>query len=142
MDENRRLDDELAKLTDAVIESREAKTSEDMAELSDMVRGLRDLIEPDDQPSASFEARMRQRLDLEWEQRQRRMLRPRVSNTVRVASLAAALVVVLVVVISLAGAPANGGLQGTALGSPEGIIVIAALAAVVGIAVLIWRGRR
>jgi hypothetical protein len=142
MDENRRLDEDLADLTDAVIENRETKTSEDMAELSAVVRGLRDLIESGEQPSALFEARMRQRLDLEWEQRQRRMLRPRVSNAVRVASLAAALVVVLVVVISLFGAPEDGGLQGTALGSPEGIIVVFALAAVVGLAVLLWRRRR
>ena len=141
MDENRRLDDELAALTDAAIENRDIEASQDMAPLTEVVRGLRDLNESGDMPSPSFEARMRQRLDTEWEQRHRRLTRPRLSNAMRVATLAAALVVVLVVAVSLAGAPEHG-VQGTALGSPEGVIVALALAAFVGAALLFWRKRR
>lgn len=142
MDENRRLDDELADLTDAVIENREIKTSDDMADLPEVVYGLRDLIEPGDPPPADFEARMRQRLDMEWDQRQRRLTQVRVSPAARVATLAAALVVVLVVMIALTGPPANGGMQGTALGSTEAIIGFVAIVAVVGALVLVWRSRR
>lgn len=142
MDENRRLDDDLADMTDAVLNNREVETSDEMAELTEVVRGLRDLIEPGAQPPAALEARLKQRLDLEWEQRQRRILRPRFSPAVRVASLAAALVLVLAVVIALAGTPENGGLQGTALGSAEAIIGIVVIAAVVGAALLVWRSRR
>ncbi|HLU08761.1 MAG TPA: hypothetical protein VK003_03785 [Oceanobacillus sp.] len=143
MDENRRLDDELAELTDAIIENREMTPSQDIADLAEIARGLRDLIEPNTPPSASFDARMKNRLDMEWEQRQRRMTRMRVTPAVRMVSLAAAVVVVMVVVIFLTNNPSEGGgFDGTALGSPDALIAVVAVAAVVGAAILVWRNRR
>lgn len=143
MEENRRLDDELADITDAIIENREMKTSQENAALAEIARGLRDLIEPNAPPPAAFEARMKQRLELEWEQRQRRAARIRVNPAVRLVALAAAVVVVMVVIIFLStNTGEGGGFDATALGSPEAIIGIIAVAAVVGAAILVWRNRR
>jgi ABC-type Fe3+-siderophore transport system permease subunit len=143
MEENRRLDDELADLTDAIIENREMKTSQDIADLAEIARGLRDLIEPNAPPSAAFEARMKTRLDMEWEQRQRRATRMRVNPAVRLIALAAAVVVVMVVIIFLTNNPGNDPqVVGTVLESPETLIAAVAVAAVVGAAILVWRNRR
>lgn len=143
MDENRRLDDELAEVTDAIIENREMKPSQEIAELAEIARGLRDLIEPNTPPSAAFEARMKNRLDVEWEQRQRRVTRMRVSPMVRMVALAAAVVVVMVVVIFLTNTTSEeGGFNATALGSPDALIALVAVAAVIGAAILVWRSRR
>jgi hypothetical protein len=146
MDENRRLDDELADITDAIIENREMKTSQEIADLAQIARGLRDLVEPNSPPSAAFDARMKNRLDMEWEQRQRRAARVRVNPAVRLVALAAALVVVMVVIIFLTNNtgddPGCAELCGTVLESPETLIAIVAVAAVVGAAVLVWRNRR
>ena len=143
MDENRRLDDELAEVTDAIIENREMKTSQEIADLAEIARGLHDLIEPNTPPSATFEARMKNRLDMEWEQRQRRVTRMRVNPAVRLVALAAAVVVVMVVIIFLTNNPSEeGSFDATALGSPEALIGIIAVTAVVGAAILVWRNRR
>lgn len=143
MEENRRLDDELADITDAIIENREMKTSEEVADLAEIARGLRNLIEPNAALPTSFEARMKQRLDGEWEQRQRRAVRMRVNPAVRLIALAAAVVVVMVVVIFLTNNTTDGPqVVGTVLESPETLIAIVAVAAVVGAAVLVWRNRR
>jgi hypothetical protein len=142
MAENRRLDDELADMTDAIIANRDVKPSEELADLAEVVRGLHDLIESNATPPTAFETRMKQRLDLEWEQRQRRAVRTRVNPAVRLVALAAALVVVMVVVIFLTNNPTDGGLSGFADGSTEFLIAFTAVAAVVGAAILVWRNRR
>ena len=142
MDENRRLDDELADITDAIIENREMKTSQENVALAEIARGLRDLIEPNAPVPASFEARMKNRLDMEWEQRQRRAVRMRVNPAVRLVALAAAVVVVMVVVIFLTNGVESGPPNATAVGVPDALIGIIAVAAVVGAAVLVWRNRR
>jgi hypothetical protein len=143
MDENRRLDDELAEMTDAILENREMKPSDEMNDLADVVRGLRDVIQPGDTPSRAFEERMKQRLDLEWEQRQRRTMRMRVNPAVRLVALAAALVVVLVVIIFITNTPPESGdLPGAAGGPIEFLIALIAVGAVVGAAFLVWRNRR
>lgn len=145
MDENRRLDDELADLTDAVIENRDMNISQEAAELAVIVRGLRDLIEPNAPPPASFEKRMKQRLDIEWEQRQRRAVaRTRPNPALRLVALAAAFAVVLVVIIFVTNNnPSNDPqIVGTAVGSPDALIAVVAIAAVVGAAILVWRNRK
>lgn len=143
MEENRRLDDELADVTDAIIENREMKPSQEIAELAEIARGLRDLVDPSAPPSAAFEARMKNRLDVEWEQRQRRAVRMRVNPAVRLVALAAAVVVVMVVVIFLANNGVESGPpNATALNVPDALIGLVAVAAVVGAAILVWRNRR
>lgn len=144
MDENRRLDDELADMTDAIIENRNMDTSEELHELSQVVRGLHHTIQPGDRPSAAFETRMKQRLDMEWEQRQRRARVTRFNPAVRVMALAAALLVVMVAIILITNTAETGTTPpvGTAIGPTEFLIAVVALGAVVGAAFLVWRNRR
>jgi hypothetical protein len=140
MDENRRLDDELAALTDAMLEKRDMNTSHEVHELADVVRGLYTLIEPGERPSPKFEARLKQSLNQEWEQRTRRARRGRFSPALR---LAAVLVVALVAIVLLnSTTPSGQGLPGTAVGSNGAIVILITLAAVAGVALLVWRGRR
>lgn len=151
MDPNQRLDDELAALTDAVLENQamqtqtrtQTQTNDTLNDLADVVRGLNALIEPHQQPPDLFQARMRQRLDAEWDLRQRRTVRPRISPVWRVASAAAVLVLALVAVLMLSrGGGEAEGLPGTAQGSPEAVLTVVLLAAVAGAAVVLWRSRR
>lgn len=143
MSDNQRLDDALAEMTDSIIENRTMETTEEMNDLSDVVRGLYALIEPNEQPSQLFETRMKQRLDQEWEQRTRRAAKPRLHPITRTMGIAAALVMALVVMILVnRGIPDNAGLPGTAFGSADTLIVLVTVAAVAGVGLLVWRNRR
>ena len=143
MDENQRLDDELAALTDAILEKSDMKTMSDVNELAGVVRGLHALIEPDEKPSAAFEARLKQRLESEWEQRGRRMRAGRFTPALRLASLAAVVVVALVAIVLLnSSTPSGTGLPGTAVGANGATVIVIVLAVFAGAALLLWRNRR
>jgi hypothetical protein len=68
--QSRKLDDEFADLTDALLAGRETKESDDLHDLALTVRQLKVLI-GSEMPSAAFRSRLARRLNTEWEQNQR-----------------------------------------------------------------------
>ncbi len=70
MQENRKLDNELADFTDKLLAGETIQASSDIEDLARVVTHLHDLIEPAAKPSAEFRAQLAQRLDQEWDQRQ------------------------------------------------------------------------
>lgn len=83
MQENRKLDNELADFTDKLLAGETTQASSDIEDLARVVTHLHDLIEPAAKPSAEFRARLAQRLDQEWDQLQADRAR---SNAERVRS--------------------------------------------------------
>lgn len=149
MDDQRRIDDALAERTDALLSGQ--SVSEDpeaelkLQELISVVRQLRDVISPEQPPSPEFEARLRQRLNHELDQR--RMPRSRavtISPLARLTALAAALFIFLGIIALLAASNERVLLSGAAVAASEvaGLlfVVIGAFAAIA--AYLYWRSRR
>ena len=68
--QNRKLDDEFADLTDALLAGREIKESDDLHDLALTVRQLK-VLTNSETPSAAFRSRLARRLDTEWKQTQR-----------------------------------------------------------------------
>ena len=135
MHDNARSDDELAAFTDSFLAGADAPTPAGLEELAQVVRQLNALIAPAEQPSPVFREHLTQRLNREWALQHQRRTRFRFSRRlVQVAALVAVIVGVLVV-LSLDSE--NKSVQGTALGSTSGVVVIIAALAVIGVAI-VW----
>lgn len=138
---DQQLDDELAALTDALLEGRDAvlpSVSDENVPLEPVVRGLYDLTR--DEPSRAFEARLQRRLNDEWTARPRPVrLSVLQQPVVRLMALAAALMIIMVGILLAAGGREQNALQGTALGSMEGLALLLLL---VGGVVVVFLLRR
>lgn len=138
--EHNPLDDELAEMTDMLLHRRTSAAASDQArELEPIVRGLQNLM-ADEQVSDAFAARLNQRMDQEWAQRQRSRLPRRrtfLSPTARLVSLAAALVLVFVTLLLWTPTPTSDTLSGTVVGDASGLIGVLML---VGAGVLAFVG--
>jgi len=145
MTDDNHLDNELANLTDRMLAGEDVSVSPELAELSDVVRNLRDAIQKP--PAPQFQAQLAQRLDQEWTVRQPQRGRSRLffrpNRVTQVAALAASVVVVLfVVALVVSEQQADKPLSGTATGPVAGVAVIAA--AIIGLILLIgfWTQRK
>ncbi len=143
MNDNARLDDELAALTDALLEGRQMETPPEQRDLEAVVRQLHKFIAPHEAPSPAFRARLEQRLNQEWNlahrQRPERWYRRRGVQLLALAASAA-----LILTVALLALPQNGGsaLQGAAAG-PVGWGLLLLLVVLIGvISVIIWYKKR
>lgn len=137
---DRELDEELAKMTDALIDGREIEEIPDeLRDLEPVLRGIYHVVSPNEKPSPAYRARLLQKLNEEWDQVQtRRLANKRRFRLLRLATLAASITVALAAFLSLIhpNEGAGGGLEGTATGPLQfGIPLILALFA---IAVISW----
>jgi hypothetical protein len=142
MDEQTRLDNELADITNNLLEKRikAASASAIVRPLEEMIHTLDEIIQPDVPPSASFRARLTQRVLEEWnllhDQRAIRRFNPRPTQLV---ALAASVAIVLTVATLLVRQSTSSELAGTATGS-ENTLTVLIVAGVVGVAAFfIWR---
>lgn len=135
-------DEELAALTDALLENQKSPApSSENEELYKVVQALHRTIEPDKAPSPLFRSRLQNRLVNEWK-KSRRVRQPVWRNqrfwARRLAPLAAVMLVVIATVLFLDDAE----LAGTA----EGEIGLEAVIVVLGLLILglvmFWRLRR
>jgi hypothetical protein len=141
--ENGRLDEELAALTDRLLAGQEMEMSTEHHDLEQIVRWLRQVIAPKEQPDPAYRSQLAQRLIREWNlthQRQPHGWKNR--QVIRLAALGAILTLVVVglVLWSAYNGVDNDTLQGTALGSLEGGILVGA--AVIGVVIVLFWYRR
>ncbi len=71
MENNTQLDDQLANLTDALLESGKFDPAEDVEDLGQIVQQLHNLIEPDAKPPPAFRVRLTENLNDEWNRQHR-----------------------------------------------------------------------
>lgn len=127
VDEQRRLDNELANITNTLLEQhmRTTTTSTELQDLEPVVYDLEQLIQPDVPPTDAFRSRLRQRLVEEWNllrgHRSMRRFNPRPGQLV---ALAAAVAVILAVTAVLLNNTATGSLEGTATGTTTIVVLL------------------
>lgn len=117
MENNTQLDDQLANLTDALLEGGKFDPTEDVEDLGQIVQQLHNLIESDAKPPPAFRVRLTENLNDEWNRQHRQ--KKTVGRIVQFRNLrnnryvAAAAVIALVLMIALlldqsASEPATG----------------------------------
>lgn len=141
-----KLDDELAALTDALLEGEPVPDEVDVGELEEIVRGLKDLTAPDQPADPAFRKRLETRIDQEWDRiyPQHRSVRFFQRPDVRRFGLVAAVLVVLVgILVILGGDDTASGLQATAEGQiSAAVLVTGAMIAAVVVGAVLWYMRR
>jgi hypothetical protein len=131
------LDNALVAYTDDLLSGVGGPPPSDLGDVVPVLHALRDLAGPDVRPPGAFQARLRQRLGVQWSREVRRA--PRSNRRLLWAGAGAALGLALVVLIVTAWDASGEDLQGTALGPVTGAI---ALVAVAGAALILWLGQR
>lgn len=143
MHNNARLDNELAALTDCLLRGEDVQAPPELDDLVLVVRQLNEMIRPGVRPDPAFRDHLTQRLNREWTvQHQRQKLPWHRQRLVQLTALAAAVCGILLVVGLLAGDGNNETVQGTALGSITGVVVMT-IGVLVGLGLLmLWYYRR
>lgn len=146
MGDNANIDNELAALTDRLLNGEDVSVSENVQDLAEVVRQLQQVIQPDRPPDPVFQERLTQRLKQEWSQRQHvRHTRPRwrTNHFVRWGALAAAVLGVVLVIGLLFGGVGDDPAQGTAAGSLDLVVAVIVLGVVLvgGIMIFWWQQR-
>lgn len=145
---NTERDNELAALTDAVLEGRPMSTSTSTRDLERVIIQLRDVIDPDTPPDPGYSMRLSGRLGQEFDLLQRPKIRKWPNQRmVQLVGMAAALIVVMGIVILFSGSDTSsgdGGLSGTAVGNLSVLeaIVLAVVAVGLGSAAFYLMKRR
>ncbi len=148
MHEHARRDHELATFTNQLLAGEEPEEMDELAELATVVRQLHAAIAPHEKPSPTFQKRLRQRLELEWnlQQRQQRPTRWWAHTRARqLAALAAGLAVLVAAAVWLSWQQEgeSGALKGTAVGATAGTLVAFGVVALVGLGLwALYRRRR
>ncbi len=139
------LDDDLAALTDALFEGQTIPPTAD-TDLQSLGRIAQKLYQgiAAEEDNAAIRARLRCRLEREWQQTHRRKVWWPRQRAMRLVAMAAALVFVMVAVLLALDANNNGqAMQGTATGSLDmGGVLALALLLIVGVIVVVWALRR
>ncbi len=133
MHDDARLDNELAAFTDGLLAGQHVPTPPELEELAQVVRLLNGVIAPAERPNPAFREHLTQRLDREWSLQYQRRTRYPLSR--RLVQLAAVVAVILGAVIVLSIDSDDKSVEGTALGSTSGIVVVIAVLVVVGVMV-------
>jgi len=136
---DRRLDNQLAELADALLSGQNVNAAAIDPELNELVkvsRGLKTLIADDPGPSAAFRAQLSRTLTEEWD-KERFRRRTNWPRLVRFAALAAALVVVLGAVGLFLNSSPEAGLAAGPL-TPQFFAVVAVIGAGVIVALIIF----
>jgi hypothetical protein len=150
MDNNRNLDEELADLTDAVLEGKTVTPKQDLEGLDEVVMQLHQAIAPDKPADSVFRRHLERRLVDEWNKTYRPAPRwynrPQVRLVGAFAAMAFTLVMATILLYSLSGSQDE--LQGTATGPLGGqaIVTLVLITIVLAVCVLIawywWQHRR
>ena len=142
MDDPKKLDDELADFTDALIEGRTMNTAADTQGLDKTVRLLNEVIRPDGKPDAAFRARLTQKMNEEWAMAHPRRIRWYNKPVYRFAALAAGLVIVLLGILLTSQSNGGTNVPGTTFGKDAGPLLIISVVVIAGIAFYLWRKRQ
>ncbi len=163
MDDETRLDNELAAFTDGLLAGKDPESAPEIEALAHVVRRFHHIIDPDSRPEPAFRERLAKQLDHEWTIQHRSLAPPeqqqradrerhsprflfdglRHNRVVRLAAMAAVLTVVLSVAVLVATDSDNApGEPGTASGDFAWPVVIGIV--VVGLLGLLifWLGQR
>jgi len=143
MDENKELDDELAALTDDLLDGRQPKaTLPEVEELGSVVRQVQRTIAPDQAASPIFRDRLEMRLNLEWNRVYPRRQRFWTQRQFQYAAAASVVLVAGILALTLTK-PGNDLLQAATGGQTSPVIIAAIIVGVVlGAALLFLRLRR
>lgn len=142
---NTERDNELAALTDAVLEGRPMNASTTTRDLERVIIQLRDVIDPDTPPDPGYSMRLSGRLGQEFDLLQRSKVRKWPNQRmVQLVGMAAALIVVMGIGILYSGGADGSRLPGTGEGplSLLAIVVLAVVAVGLGSAVFFLMKRR
>lgn len=142
MQNDKRLDDELANFTDHLLAGEDLPVSSELEDLALVVRQLHRTVTPGAQAETEYRAHLKQRLQREWtihHERQRRGWQNRRVMQLMAAGVAA---VVLLVILLSQNIDHDGGSQGTALGSLTWAVVVIIAAFGLGILIFWYRQRR
>lgn len=147
MDDHKQLDDELADLTDALLERREMQMKQTTQPLDEVVQQLYQMIQPDSPPSPAFRDKLTQRLNDEWNMAMQQQKPPRrvptFYMTPRTRLLAAAAALVIVLGALAIYTQSNQPLQGTTpLGTNSGGVIAVVLIASAVVVLILWRRNR
>lgn len=146
MDEQTRLDNALADWTDALLENRPLPESDDLSDLTPILRGLNNVIRPNEQASDAFRQQLGQRLSDEFtftyaSRNRKRTLQPATS---RVLAMAASVAIILVAAaLALSTTETDVPLAGAAVGNLSGGVILL-VGVVLGLTVgfFLWRGKK
>lgn len=149
MNDDVRLDNDLAAYTDRVLSGEPAASPGDAADavpdavpddLRRTVQHLYRLVDPATPPDAAFQARLAQRLEREWTVHHRARRGGWSSDRViQLATLAAALLVLIGGVVMIGGGGSGDALPGASVGDLAGTVV---LVGIMGLAFLVWYVRQ
>ncbi|NDJ79222.1 MAG: hypothetical protein GYB65_23475 [Chloroflexi bacterium] len=146
---DKRLDNELAALTDRVLAGEQTDIPPELSDLTPIIEQLHQTVAPDAEPDAGFQDQLTRRIMREWESHpprhapRSRWSYWRTNRIVQLAAAAATLVVVLLAIALLANRTdtSDGSMEGTALGSPGGMAVILAALVIAGL-IAFWVSQR
>ena len=137
MDDQNRLDEQVADYTDMILSGRDAASSDEITSEARTIQALNRVIAPDQSMDSAMRARMNQRINEEWDQVQqhkkaRRIISFPTSAYGRVAVAAALAVVVGVIAIIVSTGDSEGtDVSATAQGDSSALVIVIAVAAVV-----------
>jgi hypothetical protein len=145
MDEMRP-DDQLAELTDAILDRRDQQPLPELRDDAELVLALRDLIRPEEEPPDAFREQLRARMAAEFDALPRRAQsrRPTMRPALRLALAAASVVLVLAALLLFDVVDTPGSLFGAAAGVTDagslglGLLLIGGAGL---IALVVWRRR-
>jgi hypothetical protein len=137
MPDQNRLDNALAAYTDDLLSGGGGPPPPGLGDLAPVLGALRDLAGPDVHPPGTFQARLRQRLGVQWNMEARRAPPGNKRLLWAGAGIALALAIVAFVVVGWDASADD--LRGTALGSLTGAV---ALLGLVGALLLLWLSQR
>jgi hypothetical protein len=136
------LDDELAAFTDQLLAGEDVQAPPELEELAGVVRQLHAMIAPESRPDPAFRERLTQRVHREWSIQHKRQPRAWHSRRlVQLTALAAVVALTLLALLLLSDGDEEP-VQGTALGSVTGVIVVAAVLVGLGVLIVWYRQRR
>ena len=135
MNDQSRRDNELADFTDQLLAGQAADGHDDMQDLAAVVQRLHQLVGPDNAPSATFQARLTQRLEMEWSLTQQRKTQwwrnRRMQRFSALLAASVAMVVAAVAFLTLYETESNDTLQGSAVGPATCVVVVALISVAV-----------
>lgn len=137
MSDQNRLDNTLVAYTDDLLNGVAGPPPPGLGHLVPMLHALRDLAGPDVHPPSTFQARLRQRLGVQWSTEVR--CAPRGNRRLLWAGAGTVLALAIMALVVVGRDVAAGDLQGAALGPVTGAV---ALVSLVGAVLILWLSRR
>lgn len=141
MHDHTELDNDLAAFTDRLLAGEDVQAPPELEELAHVVRQLHAVIAPESRPDPAFRERLTQRVNREWSiQHKRPPSAWRSRRLVQLTALAAVVALTLLALLLLSEGDEEP-VQGTALGSVTGVVVVAAVLIGLGLLIVWYRQR-